>query len=179
MSSVRSNYLSLKYQRCTPSCCKNIGIRKFQFVATTQYVLDKISRLWKKLNLLMLKTKGKVFCKYFNIFSIISDNIKSTIMLIYICLLSRKTLKQFRLQFLKTKIIYLEFSRIYSDKIVRYFPACTNIYFACLRVCLYVCLYNTSNVKMAEPIWSKFFAATHAHYPGKVFPEKQCRHLMF
>ena len=36
MNSVRSNNLSLKYQRVTPSGCKDIGIRKFEFVVKTQ-----------------------------------------------------------------------------------------------------------------------------------------------
>ena len=36
INSVRSNYLSLKYQRYTPSVCKEVGIRKFEFVAKTQ-----------------------------------------------------------------------------------------------------------------------------------------------
>ena len=36
MNSVRSNNLSLKYQSFTPSGCKDIGRRKFEFVAKTQ-----------------------------------------------------------------------------------------------------------------------------------------------
>ena len=39
MNSVRSNNVSLKYQRPTPSGCKDIGIRKFEFVAKTQFLL--------------------------------------------------------------------------------------------------------------------------------------------
>ena len=39
MNSVRSNHLSLKYQRFTPSGYKDIGIRKFEFVAKTQFLL--------------------------------------------------------------------------------------------------------------------------------------------
>ena len=35
MNSVRSNNLSLKYQRFTPSSCRDIVIRKFKFVAKT------------------------------------------------------------------------------------------------------------------------------------------------
>ena len=35
----RSNSLSLKYQRFTPSGCKDIGIRKFEFVAKTHFIL--------------------------------------------------------------------------------------------------------------------------------------------
>ena len=41
MISVRSNHISLKYQRFTPSGCKNIGIRKFKFVAKTQFLYPK------------------------------------------------------------------------------------------------------------------------------------------
>ena len=33
MNSVSSNNLSLKYQKCTLSGCKDIGIIKFEFVA--------------------------------------------------------------------------------------------------------------------------------------------------
>ena len=36
INSVRSKSLSLKYQRFTPSCCKNIEMRTFEFVAKTQ-----------------------------------------------------------------------------------------------------------------------------------------------
>ena len=35
MNSVRSNNVSLKYQKPTPSGCKGIEIRKFEFVAKT------------------------------------------------------------------------------------------------------------------------------------------------
>ena len=38
MNSVRSNNVSLKYQRPTPSGCKDIGIIKFEFVAKTQFL---------------------------------------------------------------------------------------------------------------------------------------------
>ena len=44
-----SNSLSLEYQRCTPSACKDIGIRQFEFVAKTQFLFNgkfsKISRI--------------------------------------------------------------------------------------------------------------------------------------
>ena len=33
LNSVKSNNLSLKYQRITTSGCRDIGIRKFEFVA--------------------------------------------------------------------------------------------------------------------------------------------------
>ena len=45
MNSVGSNNLSLKYQRLTPSGCKDIGIRKFDFIATTQFPLTLYSYL--------------------------------------------------------------------------------------------------------------------------------------
>ena len=38
INSVRSNSLSLKYQRFTPSGCEAIGVRKFEFVAKTQFL---------------------------------------------------------------------------------------------------------------------------------------------
>ena len=38
MNSVRSNNLSLKYQRFIPWRCKDIGTRKFEFVAITQFL---------------------------------------------------------------------------------------------------------------------------------------------
>ena len=38
MNSVKSNSLSLKYRRFTPSGCKDIEIRKFEFVAKTQFL---------------------------------------------------------------------------------------------------------------------------------------------
>ena len=42
MNSVGSNNLSLKCQRFTPTGCKDIGIKKFEFVAETQFLLEKI-----------------------------------------------------------------------------------------------------------------------------------------
>ena len=39
---VRSNHKSLKYQRFTLSGCKDIGIRKFKFVAKTQFICLQI-----------------------------------------------------------------------------------------------------------------------------------------
>ena len=41
LNSVRSNNVSLKYQRPTPSGCKDIGIRIFEFVAKTQFLYTK------------------------------------------------------------------------------------------------------------------------------------------
>ena len=42
MNYVRPNDLSLKYQRLTPSGCKDKGIIKSDFVANTQYLLVRI-----------------------------------------------------------------------------------------------------------------------------------------
>ena len=44
MNSVRSNYLSLKYQEFTPSGCSGIGIIKFEFVAKTQLLYEYLRR---------------------------------------------------------------------------------------------------------------------------------------
>ena len=38
-----SNNLSLKYQRLTPSGCKDIGISKFGFVTKTQFLLHRLN----------------------------------------------------------------------------------------------------------------------------------------
>jgi len=38
MNYVRPINLDLKYQRFTPSGCKGIGIRKFEFLANTQFL---------------------------------------------------------------------------------------------------------------------------------------------
>ena len=51
MNSVTSNYLSLKYQRFRPSCCKVIQIRKFESVAKTKEKILKNPR-----NLLVIVT---------------------------------------------------------------------------------------------------------------------------
>ena len=37
INSVSSNNLRKKYQRLTPSDCKDVGIRKFEFKAKTQF----------------------------------------------------------------------------------------------------------------------------------------------
>ena len=42
MNYVRSNNLSLKYHKFTSSGCKDIGIRKFEFVAKTQFLTVKV-----------------------------------------------------------------------------------------------------------------------------------------
>ena len=49
MNSDRSNNLSLKYQRFTPSDREGIGIRKFEFVAKTQFLYE--CAILKKLSL--------------------------------------------------------------------------------------------------------------------------------
>ena len=38
MNSVSMNNLSFKYQRFTPSGCKNIGIRKFEFATKFEFL---------------------------------------------------------------------------------------------------------------------------------------------
>ena len=38
MNSVRSKYSRLKYQRCTPSGCKDKGFRSFEFMIKTQFL---------------------------------------------------------------------------------------------------------------------------------------------
>ena len=40
MNSGKSNRSSFKYQRFTPSGCKDIGIRKFEFVSKTQFLYN-------------------------------------------------------------------------------------------------------------------------------------------
>ena len=43
MNSVRSNNLSLKYQRFTPQGCKDIGIRKFEWQRLIPLCIDLCS----------------------------------------------------------------------------------------------------------------------------------------
>ena len=38
MNSVRSNNLGSKYQKFTPSGCRDMGIRKLEFAAKTQFI---------------------------------------------------------------------------------------------------------------------------------------------
>ena len=45
MNSVKLNNLSLKYQRFTPSGCKDVGTRKFEFVTKTQILYGDIKIL--------------------------------------------------------------------------------------------------------------------------------------
>ena len=49
--SVASNYLSLKYQKSTTSGSIDIGIRKFEFVAKTQFLLVHSIRRLSKIQL--------------------------------------------------------------------------------------------------------------------------------
>ena len=56
MNPVRSNNPNLKYQRFTPSGCKVTGIRKFKFVAKTQFLYIVFSldfEMWCKINSLI------------------------------------------------------------------------------------------------------------------------------
>ena len=50
INSVRSNNVSLKYQRPTTSGCKDIGIRKFEFVSCDKdsISLQKVYTKWVK-----------------------------------------------------------------------------------------------------------------------------------
>jgi len=50
VNSVRSNNLSLKYLWFTPSGCKDIGFRKFETVAKTQFLWNKNIQKWKILS---------------------------------------------------------------------------------------------------------------------------------
>ena len=45
VNSFKSNGLSLKYKSCTPSGCKDVGIRKFEFVAKTQFLFVVIRKI--------------------------------------------------------------------------------------------------------------------------------------
>ena len=42
MNYVRLSNPSLKYLRFTPSGCRDIGLRKFEFVAKTQFLLTEL-----------------------------------------------------------------------------------------------------------------------------------------
>ena len=56
--SIRSNNLSLKYQRFTPSGCIDIGLRKFDFVVKTQF-------LYVERTIFELRLKFKQRLKFF------------------------------------------------------------------------------------------------------------------
>ena len=58
MNSVRANSLSLKYHRFTASGCKDIEIRKFEFVAKTQFLWIKSNKVHK---VLKSKTETIIF----------------------------------------------------------------------------------------------------------------------
>ena len=45
MNSISSNSFNLIYQRFTQSGCKDIGIRKFECVAKTQFLYDFLSQI--------------------------------------------------------------------------------------------------------------------------------------
>ena len=45
MNCAKSSSLCLKYQRFTPSGCKDIGIRTFEFVAKEQFLCEMIQRI--------------------------------------------------------------------------------------------------------------------------------------
>ena len=66
MNSVGSNNVSLKYQRPTPFGCKDIGIRKFEFVAKTQFLYPRNIQLrfkMKFLEFVFLLKLGWRICK--------------------------------------------------------------------------------------------------------------------
>ena len=51
INSVRTNNLSLTYQRFSPLGCKDTGRRNFEFVAKTQFLLtQKIENIGEKRN---------------------------------------------------------------------------------------------------------------------------------
>ena len=58
MNYVRSNNLSLKYQRFTPSGCTDIGIRIFEFATKTQFLSDSLSHniFFKRFNSNLMNT---------------------------------------------------------------------------------------------------------------------------
>ena len=58
MNFVRSSNISLKYQRIAPSCCKAIGIRKFELVAKTQFLCLEISFYSVRKRVVAKKLKG-------------------------------------------------------------------------------------------------------------------------
>ncbi len=47
INSVRPNNLSLRYLRFTSSDCKDIGIRQFECVTKTQFLLSNMERIFK------------------------------------------------------------------------------------------------------------------------------------
>ena len=59
MNFVRSNNVSLKYQRPTPSGRKDIGIRKFDFMTKTQFLSWKKEEIKPILFSLILRFKGR------------------------------------------------------------------------------------------------------------------------
>ena len=64
MKSVGSNSLRLKYQGFSPSGCQDIGIRKFMFVAKTQF-LSKTPKAVDNYNLIQrLNSQSNKHIKY-------------------------------------------------------------------------------------------------------------------
>jgi len=64
MNSVRSNNLSLKYQRVTTSGFKDIGVSIFKFVAKTQFLMlkrNKMEKLDSSFGLTWLQNTHKLF----------------------------------------------------------------------------------------------------------------------
>ena len=59
MNFVRSNNLSLKYQKLTPLGCKDIGIIKFEFVAKTQFLLKVYDIRLKDIRFREIEVKGR------------------------------------------------------------------------------------------------------------------------
>ena len=62
-SSIKSNNLSLKYQRFPISGCIDIGIRKFEFVAKTQF-LWSINVFTKKITVKVQQNYSKNSAKF-------------------------------------------------------------------------------------------------------------------
>jgi len=61
MNSVRSNSLSLKYQGFPPLGCQDIRIRKFEFVAKTQFLYFFPAIVLKKARQSLIKRNlGKI-----------------------------------------------------------------------------------------------------------------------
>ena len=61
MKSVSQNNLSLKYQRFTPSDCKDTWIRQFEFVTKTHFLCATLSQytvLYEKKELIWLPIRN-------------------------------------------------------------------------------------------------------------------------
>ena len=75
MNSVRSNSNSMKNQRFTPLGCKNIGVRKCNFVAKTQFLCHLNMNL---LNMVFLKSCLKIVLIVFKTAEILHFNFVSS-----------------------------------------------------------------------------------------------------